>query len=73
MKKTIYLVQSCPKDEFRKAAKNGCPCEIMGLHGRVLPVWATKTKEEAISDCRNNNRRLDLSTIYFMTEIYLFD
>lgn len=72
MKKPIYLVQSCPKDEFKKAAKNGKKCEVMGLHGKVLSVWATTSKKEAIEDCRNHNRLTSDTTIFFINPIYLF-
>ena len=72
MKQKIYLVQSCPVDEFRKAAKDGSKCNAMGLHGRVLPVWATTSKAEAIDDCRNHNRLTSDTTIFFIDSIYLF-
>lgn len=73
MKKPIYLVQSCPRDEFRKAAKNGRKCNVMGFHGRVLPLWATSTKKEAIDDCRHNNRLPDMDKIYFIDLIDLYN
>lgn len=73
MKKEIYLVQSCPRDEFRKAAKAGLTCEMMGLHGRVLPVYATGTKKEAVEDCRMHNQLSSDTTIYFINPIYLFN
>lgn len=73
MKKPIYLVQSCTKDEFRRAAKNGLKCDMMGLYGKVLPVWATSTKKEAIDDCRHHNRMPGMETIYFIDLIDLFN
>lgn len=73
MKKEIYLVQSCPTDDFRKAAKEGKKYGVMGLHGKVLPVWATSSKSEAIEDCRNHNRLTSDVTIFFINPIYLFD
>lgn len=72
MKKEIYLVQSCPRDEFKKAAKKGKKCDAMGLHGRVLPVYATGTKKEAIEDCRFRNRLTTYDTIFFINPVYLF-
>lgn len=72
MKKEIYLVQSCPKDEFRKAAKEGSKCNAMGLHGRVLPVYATWTKKEAIKDCRYHNRMAGYDTIFYINLIAIF-
>ena len=73
MKKPIYLVQSCPRDEFKKAAKKGMKCDVMGLHGRVLSVWATSSKKEAIEDCRAHNRLTSDITIFFINPIYLFN
>ena len=73
MKKEIYLVQSCPRDEFRKAAKEGLKCEMMGLYGKVLPVWATSAKKEAINDCRHHNRMAGMDTIYYIGLIDLFN
>lgn len=73
MKKEIYLVQSCPKDEFKKAAKNGKKCDAMGLYGRVLPVWATSSKKEAIEDCRERNKMTTFDNIFFIIPIYLFN
>lgn len=73
MKKEIYLVQSCPTDEFRKAAKKGVKCNVMGLRGRVLPVYATGTKKEAVVDCRWHNLESSGTTIYFINPIELFN
>ena len=73
MKKEVYLVQSCPRDEFRKAAKNGTKCDVMGLHGRILPMWATSSKKEAIQDCREHNRLTSDVTIFFINPIYLYN
>ena len=73
MKKPIYLVQSCPRDEFKRAAKNGMKCDVMGLHGKVLPLWATSSKKEAIDDCRHNNRLPGMDNIYFIDLIDLFN
>lgn len=73
MKKEIYLVQSCPRDEFRKAAKEGSKCYSMGLHGRLIPMWATSSKKEAIEDCREHNRLTSVVTIFFINPIYLYN
>lgn len=73
MMKLIYLVQSCPRDEFRKAAKEGKKYGVMGLNGKVLPVWATSSKKEAIEDCRNHNRLTSDENIFFINPLYLFN
>ena len=72
MKIEIYLVLSCPMDDFRKAAKNGCTSEKIVYHCNSDAMWATNTKEEAINDCRKHNRLGYNSTIYFTLPINLY-
>ena len=72
MKKPIYLVQSCPRDDFKKGAKEGLKCEWMVYKCYCSPVWATASKSEAIKDCRDHNRLTSDTTIFFIKVIYLF-
>lgn len=72
MKKEIYLVQSCPKDEFRKAAKNGYKCRMMLYRCNCSPVWATASRREAIADCVKHNKMKIIECMFFMLPIHLF-
>lgn len=72
MKKEVYLVLCCPRDEFRKQAKHGLKCNLMVYRCNTSPVWATKSRKEAIEDCINYNKMKLNECIYFMLPISLF-
>lgn len=73
MRKQIYLVQCCPRGDFRNAAKQGFKCKDIVYKSNTSPVWSTSTKKEAIKDCRNYNRSHLSECIYFILPIKLYN
>ena len=72
MKKEIYLVQCCPKKEFREYAKKGYKLKMMVYKCYCSPVWATASRKEAIADCVHHNKMKFDECMYFMLPLTLF-
>lgn len=73
MKKDIFLVLCCDTKQFREEAKKGKKCNMMVYRCNCSPVWATASKEEAIADCRNQNKKNFSECMYFMLPINLYN
>lgn len=67
----VFLVQSAGAGAFKKLAKDGVKSHDFDCYAPVTTYYVCKSKENAVNDCRKNNRKETLLR-YFVNEVSFY-